>query len=127
MSATPPTGTPAAAPTAGGGSAAPADMGPTSGVPLKTVPELYRDLLRLCQYVGGSSAKGDALRSTVRSEFRRNAGETDPETIEVQKFSAIRAMSNYLLLSSTGSDEKLKAAMRKSAESQAAQERNAAE
>ena len=118
---------PASPATAATGDGSASAMGPQSGVPLKSVPELYRDLMRLCQYVGGSSAKGDALRGSVRAEFRKNAGETDEDAIEAQKFAAIRAMSNYLLLSSSSSDDKLKAAMRKSAESVAEQERKAHE
>jgi len=54
------------------------------------------------------SPKALALRRMVRTEFAKNAMETDPDKVEKLKFAAVRAMSNYLLLESTERDPALK-------------------
>lgn len=56
---------------------------------------------------GATSAKAVALRQTVRGEFRRNAGETDPDKITNLKSNAVRALSNYLLAVSAPKDPHL--------------------
>ena len=76
-----------------------------------SVTKLYRDCLRLCFHIGGRSAKGDALRSTVRGEFRKNMGETDPVKIENLKLAAVRGLSNYLTLESGAKDPRIAANM----------------
>lgn len=75
----------------------------------RTVPQLYRDCLRLIQHVApGSSKKGIAVRTIVRNQFRKN---TDPDKIELYKADAIRALSNYLLAMNISKDDKAKTAV----------------
>ena len=71
--------------------------------------QLYRDCLRLVRHVapGATSAKAVALRQTVRNEFRKNAGQTDPDKITSLKANAVRALSNYLLAVSAPKDKHL--------------------
>jgi len=64
----------------------------------RTTLQLYRDCLRLVKHIGGDSKKGHALRRIVQESFRKNANETDPKKIQVQKSDAIRALSNYLVM-----------------------------
>lgn len=74
--------------------------------------QLYRDCLRLVKHVApGHSRKAMALRHTVRMEFDKNRGETNPQLIELQKANAIRALSNYMLFESGNKDLKVKKAM----------------
>lgn len=78
----------------------------------KTSLELFRDCLRLVRYIApGGSPKGVALRSTIKKEFRKNAGLTDPEQIHACKAQAIRGLSNYLLATNAQKDPKVQAAM----------------
>lgn len=75
--------------------------------------KLYRDCLRLVQYVApGYSSKAKAIRGTVRAQFRKHQGETDPDKIEQYKADAIRALSNYLLTQQAQKDPKVAAAMK---------------
>lgn len=68
--------------------------------------------MRLVRYVApGSSPKGDALRSMLKKEFRKNAELTDPDKIQVCKSQAIRGLSNYLLATNAQKDPKVQAAM----------------
>ena len=77
--------------------------------PLKTVPQLFRDCLRLVNHVAGrDSAKGINLRKIVGSEFRKNKNEEDEATIDALKGNAVRALSNYLMLSSLSKDKSFK-------------------
>jgi len=69
--------------------------GPTQG--FKTTVQIYRDSLRLIKHIAGDSPKAQNIRNVVRQEFRRNANETNPETIENLKFNAVRGLSNYLV------------------------------
>ena len=78
----------------------------------RTVVQLYRDCLRLIHHVApGGSGKAEALRSTVRNEFRKNEKVTDPDRIEICKGNAVRALSNYLLATSAPKDPKIKTAL----------------
>lgn len=61
---------------------------------------LYRDCLRLIDYMAGKSRKSDRLREIIRGEFEKNRNETDPQKIEVMKGGAIQGLSNYLTIES---------------------------
>ena len=65
--------------------------------------------MRTANHIAGNSAKGHALKTMIRTEFRKNAAVTDEDKIEELKFAAVRGMSNYLLLvaSTKEDDEKL--------------------
>mmetsp|Transcript_711 Transcript_711/g.916 ORF Transcript_711/g.916 Transcript_711/m.916 type:complete len:110 (+) Transcript_711:165-494(+) len=77
----------------------------------RTTLQLYRDCLRLVQHIAGKSRKGDAIRSIVRTEFRKNTEVKDPQKIEELKANAVRALSNYLVLQSGMKDEHLRRRM----------------
>ena len=64
----------------------------------KSVRMLYRDCLRVCKHMGGSSPKAMATRALVRAEFRKNMHETDAEKIADMKFAAVRGLANYLVV-----------------------------
>jgi hypothetical protein len=77
--------------------------------PLKTVPQLLRDCLRLINHVAGKgSIKGQKLRTIVAGEFRKNAKVTSEEDIIALKGNAVRALSNYLMLESLSKDKGFK-------------------
>ena len=57
------------------------------------------------------SRKGDRIRDGIRSSFRENAKEADPDKILVYKQRAVAALQNYLVYDSACSDPKLKTAM----------------
>ncbi|KAL7570880.1 hypothetical protein ACA910_018943 [Epithemia clementina (nom. ined.)] len=80
----------------------------------RTVPQLYRDCLRLVRHVapGQTAGKALALRSMVRSEFRKPLGDNAQEVLESRKANAIRALSNYMLTVAAPKDEKLKTVMK---------------
>ncbi|GKY91167.1 hypothetical protein MPSEU_000089500 [Mayamaea pseudoterrestris] len=65
---------------------------------------LFRDCLRLIKHVspGAASPKSMALRSTVRSEFRKPYA--SPKQIEAAKQNAVRALANYLLATAAPKD-----------------------
>ena len=69
--------------------------------------------MRLIRHIapGTTSPKAIALRSTVRTEYAKNANVTDPERIDSLKAGAIRALSNYMLFESGTKDKKLGVAM----------------
>lgn len=53
--------------------------------------------MRLTYHVAARSAKGVAMRTIARSEFRKHAGEVDQARIVELKDAAIRAISNYVV------------------------------
>ena len=57
------------------------------------------------------SPKGIGMRAMVRNEFRKHAGETDPDKIEALRAGAVRALSNYLLYESGSKDPAMKQRM----------------
>ncbi|KAK9916359.1 hypothetical protein WJX75_001772 [Coccomyxa subellipsoidea] len=61
-----------------------------------TVKRLYKDCLRLADYIGTQGGNRAVLRQQVQVAFRKNVGETDPEKIEEQKQAAFRGLSNYM-------------------------------
>jgi hypothetical protein len=78
--------------------------------PLKTVPQLFRDCLRLVNHVAGKdSAKSINIRKIVGGEFRKNKDEKNADVIDGLRGNAVRALSNYLMLSSLSKDKSFKA------------------
>ena len=76
--------------------------------------QLFRDCMRLVRHIApGNSPKGAALKTMVRSEFKKSMHEKDEAKIEVLKAGAIRALSNYMLCESGAKDEKLQGAMKR--------------
>jgi hypothetical protein len=74
--------------------------------------QLYRDCFRLIKHIspGASSPKSQALRRTVRSEFRKPY-ETNVQ-LENAKQNAIRALSNYMLATAAPKDPTVGGAMK---------------
>lgn len=70
--------------------------------------------MRLIRHIApGNSPKGTALRTMVRTEFKKSMDETNEAKIGVLKAGAIRALSNYMLYESGAKVEKLRGAMKK--------------
>lgn len=78
----------------------------------RTIPQLYRDCLRLIRHVspGRTSAKAISLRTSVRMEFGKPVN--DENDLESRKSNAVRALSNYMLAISALQDSKLKPSVR---------------
>ncbi len=74
---------------------------------VRSSPQLYRDCLRLIKHIAGRSKKGFSLQSIVRSEFIKNAKETDEIKIEQLKSNAVRGLANYLMIESASKDTRL--------------------
>lgn len=51
----------------------------------KSVPQVYRDCLRLIDHIGGQSRKAEQMRKLVANEFRAHAEEKDETKIESLK------------------------------------------
>lgn len=63
------------------------------------VTKLFRDSLRLCDYVASRTGIANhkaALRKEVRTSFKKHMHETDPAKIEEHKEAAVRGLSNYM-------------------------------
>jgi len=79
------------------------------GQPLKSVPALFRDCLRLVNHVAGKNgAKSVNIKRIVRGEFSKNKEVSDAATIDALRGNAVRALSNYLMLSSLSKDKTFK-------------------
>ena len=79
----------------------------------RTTKHLYRDCMRLIRHIAPgmfTNRKNIAMRTMVRTEFRKNKFVTDPDQLEVCKANAIRALSNYYVLKSVNNDDKVHAA-----------------
>jgi len=63
------------------------------------------------RHIAGDSPKGIGLRTMVRGEFRKHAGETDPQALDALRANAVRALSNYMLFESGARDPKVKKRM----------------
>lgn len=63
-----------------------------------TVTKLYRDCLRLADYVGTKGGNASIIKKQVQQQFQRNASESDPTKIAEQKEAAIRGLSNYMFM-----------------------------
>jgi len=68
----------------------------------KTVPQVYRDCLRLIDHLAGRSRKGDHMRTLVARQFRKHADVKDLDRIEVLKRNAMSGLANYLTMESLG-------------------------
>lgn len=60
----------------------------------KTVPQVYRDCLRLIDHIGGQSRKADVMRKLVAREFRAHSEEKDEKKIEHLKRKSVTARGN---------------------------------
>jgi hypothetical protein len=70
--------------------------------------------LRLVRHIApGHSAKSQALRTTIRTQFAIGRQETDPVQIQILQANAIRALSNYMLYETGSKDPILARAMNK--------------
>jgi Complex 1 protein (LYR family) len=79
----------------------------------RTARQLYRDCLRLIHHIAPgmfTNRKALALRTMVRTEFRKNQHLTDVNAIEHAKAQAVRALSNYFVLKAVPQDPKVQAA-----------------
>jgi hypothetical protein len=86
--------------------------GASSNTVQRTTRQLYRDCLRLVRHMAPgifqeTNRKATALRTMVRSEFKKNQHITNHDEIEVYKANAIRALSNYYVLKSVQKDPKI--------------------
>lgn len=62
--------------------------------------------MRLISHIApGGSAKGTALRHQVRTSFSAHQHLTDPTEIETAKAGAVRALANFMLVESAGTDK----------------------
>jgi hypothetical protein len=66
----------------------------------RTSLQLYRDMLRLVRHLAGRSPKAKALTSEVRTAFRANMLESDPNKIALAQQRGRQALTNYLTLES---------------------------
>lgn len=60
--------------------------------------KLYRDCLRLAEHVGSKGGNTHAIKKQIQLQFRKNAGEADPDKIIEQKEAAVRGLSNYMFV-----------------------------
>ena len=59
--------------------------------------KLYRDCMRLTYHIAAASAKGDAMRQMIRSQFRAQIHVEDPKEIDRLKMLAIIGLQNYVI------------------------------
>ena len=87
-----------------GSQAAPVDgaLGAVTSADEIPTLKLYRDCLKLTYHIAAQSAKGDAMRSMIRQNFRTNVGVTDPKEISRLKMLAIVGLQNYVIHEQTG-------------------------
>ena len=87
-----------------------AGLGAPGGSPLGAVSsadeistlKLYRDCLKLTYHIAAGSAKGEAMRSMVRQQFRSQMGVTDEKEIARLKMLAVVGLQNYVIHEQTG-------------------------
>ena len=63
--------------------------------------KIYRDCMRLTYHIAAQSAKGDAMRQMIRSQFKANMYVEDEKEIDRLKMLAIVGMQNYVIHEST--------------------------
>eukprot|EP00898_Chlorokybus_atmophyticus_P008568 jgi/Chlat1/8712/Chrsp89S08085 len=70
-----------------------------SGLPSagESAIKLFRDCLRLADYIGRQTGNREAMREQVVQAFRKNMGETDPLKVIEQKEAAVRGLSNFMV------------------------------
>ena len=64
--------------------------------------KLYRDCMRLTYHIAAQSAKGDAMRSMIRAQFRAQKDVTDPQEIARLKMLGVVGLQNYVIHEQTG-------------------------
>lgn len=64
--------------------------------------KLYRDCLKLSYHIAAASAKGIAMRSMIRQNFRQNMAVEDPKEVRRLKMLAVVALQNYVIYEQTG-------------------------
>jgi hypothetical protein len=64
--------------------------------------KLYRDCMRLTYHIAAHSAKGEAMRSMIRGQFRAQMDVTEPEEIARLKMLAVVGLQNYVIHEQTG-------------------------
>ena len=85
-------------------------LGAPGGSPLGAVSsadeistlKLYRDCLKLTYHIAAGSAKGDAMRSMIRSQFKANMLVEDEKEIARLKMLAVVGLQNYVIHEQTG-------------------------
>jgi hypothetical protein len=60
----------------------------------------------------GTSTKGEALKTTIRQQFKASKNLKDETQIELLKSNAVRGLSNYMLYQSATKDTQLSSAMK---------------
>lgn len=64
--------------------------------------KLYRDCMRLTYHIAAQSAKGEAMRTMVRGQFKSQMHVTEPQEIARLKMLAIVGLQNYVIHEQTG-------------------------
>eukprot|EP00741_Cyanophora_paradoxa_P011804 tig00020564_g11408.t1 len=70
----------------------------------RTTLQLFRDCIRLADYLGTKGANGNALKRHVRNEFKKHMFESNPEKIEQLRENAFRGLQNYLMYEAQSPD-----------------------
>lgn len=71
---------------------------PFSSRPRDPSPQLYRDCLRLADFLAKKQGfPREVLRAQVIAPWRKNQFEKDPETYMRQREAAVRGLSNYMM------------------------------
>ena len=66
------------------------------------VRTLYRDCMRLTYHIAARSAKGEAMRTMVRAQFKAQMHVTDEAEVRRLKMLAIAGIQNYVIHEQTG-------------------------
>ena len=56
---------------------------------MRSAKEMYKDCMRMCEHIGGTSAKGVNLKRAVRLEFSKNRALVDPKAIDEKKLKCV--------------------------------------
>mmetsp|Transcript_33803 Transcript_33803/g.46812 ORF Transcript_33803/g.46812 Transcript_33803/m.46812 type:complete len:92 (-) Transcript_33803:134-409(-) len=64
---------------------------------IKNALQLYRDCLRLADYVSLKQGNRAALRQELRRSFEQHRGLTDPQAIDNAKDAAVRGLRNFFV------------------------------
>lgn len=64
--------------------------------------KLYRDCMRLTYHIAAASAKGEAMRTMIRSQFKANIAVTDEQEIARLKMLGVVGLQNYVIHEQTG-------------------------
>ena len=59
--------------------------------------KLYRDCMKLTYHIAAQSAKGNAMRSMIRAQFRAQMHVDDPKEISRLKMLAMVGLQNYVI------------------------------